>query len=107
MKLAALVLITYASFYSNYFNGRPTASGELLNTQRLTAAHPTLPFGTRVRVTNIANNKSVVVTITDRGPFVKGRGLDLTPLAFSQIANKNKGVVKVKVEVLTTSRDII
>ncbi len=67
-----------ASIYS-YEAGNQTASGEKLNAEALTAAHKTLPFGTKVRVTNKSNGKTVVVTINDRGPFIRGRIIDLTP----------------------------
>jgi rare lipoprotein A len=73
-----------ASVYS-YETGSGTASGERLNPQGLTAAHRTLPFGTRVRVTNNRNGRSVVVRINDRGPFKRGRIIDLTPAAASQL----------------------
>src|SRR5689334_8314435 len=66
---------------SYYFEAQPTASGERFNPNELTAAHKTLPFGTRVRVTNRHNGKSVVVRINDRGPFVKGRVIDLSRAA--------------------------
>ena len=89
-----------ASFYGEKWNGRFTASGQKFNTEHLTAAHKTLPFGTRVRVTNLSNNKSVVVTINDRGPFVKGRVIDLSKAAFREIENISKGVTKVKLEIL-------
>jgi rare lipoprotein A len=68
-----------ASVYSTREQGSKTASGRPLNDGALTAAHKSLPFGTRVRVTNKRNGRSVVVTITDRGPFVRGRIIDLTP----------------------------
>jgi rare lipoprotein A len=66
---------------SSYGEGLQTASGERFNAGELTAAHRTLPFGTRVRVTNHSNGRSVVVTINDRGPFVRGRIIDVTPAA--------------------------
>jgi rare lipoprotein A len=69
-----------ASIYSND-SGSGTASGEKLNAEALTAAHRTLPFGTKVRVTNKSNGRSVIVTINDRGPFVRGRVIDVTPAA--------------------------
>ena len=72
-----------------------------MNPNAYTAAHKTLPFGTRVRVTNAANGKSVVVVIRDRGPFVAGRCLDLTPAAFGAIASLSSGVITVKYEVLS------
>ncbi|MFO7605252.1 MAG: septal ring lytic transglycosylase RlpA family protein, partial [Desulfurivibrionaceae bacterium] len=66
-----------------------------------TAAHRTLPFGTRVRVINIKNGKSVTVTVTDRGPYVKGRIIDLTRAAFSKIGDLDRGTVKVRIEVIS------
>ena len=68
-----------------------------------TAAHKTLPFGTVVRVINTANNKSVDVKINDRGPFVRGRVIDLSQKAFEQIGNTNQGVVPVRIEILDDS----
>ncbi len=82
------------------FQFRKTASGERFNQLARTAAHKRLPFGTKVRVTNRANGKSVVVKINDRGPFVKGRVIDLTSSAFSKIAKKRTGVVDVKLQVI-------
>jgi len=70
-----------ASWYGQEFAGRTTANGEIFDPLLLTAAHRTLPFGTRVRVTNLANGRRVVVRINDRGPFKKGRVIDLTPAA--------------------------
>lgn len=89
-----------ASWYGPGFAGKPTASGEPFNPRALTAAHKTLKFGTRVRVTNVENGKSVVVRINDRFPGTKGRVIDLSEAAFEQIAPKARGVAKVKVEVL-------
>ncbi len=83
-----------ASFYGEEWNGRKTANGEIFNTYKLTAAHKSLPFGTKVKVVNKTNGKSVVVRINDRGPFVKGRTLDLSKKAFQSIASINKGVLK-------------
>ena len=91
-----------ASYYHDKFNGRKTASGAIFSNQQLTSAHPSLPFGTQLKVTNRANGKSVIVTVTDRGPFVKGRELDLTKRAFMEITdNKNKGVLQVDVVLLS------
>ena len=67
-----------ASFYGGKWHGRKTANGEIFDTYKLTAAHKTLPFGTRVRVTNLSNGKSVVVRINNRGPYSKGRIIDLS-----------------------------
>ncbi len=83
-----------------YASGTTTASGERFNPEAMTAAHKTWRFGTRVKVTNLANNKSVTVRINDRGPFVEGRCLDLTRGAFRKIASLGTGVVKVKYQTL-------
>ena len=81
-----------ASFYTD----TATASGIPFSAGALTAAHKTLPFGTKIRVTNVANGQTVVVTITDRGPYVGGRCLDLTPAAFNAIGNTSSGVMTVR-----------
>lgn len=86
-----------ASFYDE---GQMTANGETFNPDALTAAHKTLPFNTRVRVTNPANGKSVVVRINDRGPYIDGRCLDLSRAAFAAIAATSLGEVTVRYEVL-------
>ena len=86
---------------SYYGDGQRTANGEPFDPNAFTAAHKTLPFNTRVRVTNPKNGKSVVVRITDRGPFVNGRCLDLTTAAFAAIASLNSGVITAKYEVLS------
>ena len=91
----------HASYYHNKFNGRRTASGTKFDNTKYTAAHRKFPFGTRLKVTNEANKKSVIVTVTDRGPFSKGREIDLTRQAFMDIAaNKNAGNLKVTIEVI-------
>lgn len=90
-----------ASYYHNKFNGRKTASGERFSNNKLTAAHRKLTFGTKVRVTNLVNDKSVIVLINDRGPFTRGREIDLSKRAFMDITdNKNHGVLSVKIEIL-------
>jgi rare lipoprotein A len=89
-----------ASYYAKNFHHRKTASGEPLDNHAMTAAHKTLPFGTKVVVKNLNNGKSVTVRINDRGPFVKGRIIDLTRTAFSQIASLSKGVAKVEIRVV-------
>jgi len=91
----------HASYYADKFHGRRTASGRLYNKTKLTAAHKSLPFGTVVRVTNEASGKSVVVEITDRGPFVRGREIDLSRKAFYTIASSSgMGYIKVTLEIL-------
>jgi len=89
-----------ASYYAMKFQSKKTASGELYDSAKKTAAHKKLPFGTKVRVTNIKNSKSVIVIINDRGPFVKGRIVDLSSSAFCRIANLGAGVIEVKIEVI-------
>jgi rare lipoprotein A len=87
-----------ASYYSDKLDGNKTANGEIFRQNKLTAAHKTLPFGTEVKVTNLANHKSVIVRINDRGPFVSGRIIDLSKAAAKQIDMVNAGVIKVRIE---------
>lgn len=89
-----------ASYYAMKYQFRTTASGERYSHFSNTAAHRTLPFGTRVQVTNVANNKSVVVKINDRGPFIDGRVIDLSRSAFSEISDLDVGVIEVTTEVI-------
>jgi rare lipoprotein A len=86
-----------ASFYSE---DRETASGETFNRYELNAAHPSLPFGTRVRVTNVGNGRSVTVRVNDRGPFSRGRIIDVTSAAAEALGMVNAGVVKVTLDVV-------
>jgi rare lipoprotein A (peptidoglycan hydrolase) len=90
-----------ASWYGKQFNHRRTASGIRFNTNAMMAAHRTLPFGTRVRVTNLTNKRSCVVEITDRGPYAHGRVIDLSYAAASRIGMDRTGTAKVKIEVLS------
>ncbi|MEO6069767.1 MAG: septal ring lytic transglycosylase RlpA family protein [Chitinophagaceae bacterium] len=85
-----------ASFYADKFNGRKTANGERFSNHKKTAAHKTLPFGTKVKVTNIKNGKSVKVRINDRGPFVAGRSIDLSKKAARKIGMIKDGVGNVQ-----------
>lgn len=89
-----------ASFYADKFEGRSTASGEKYKHNKLTGAHKTLPFGTKVKVTNIANNQSVEVVINDRGPYVDGRIIDLSRSAAEKLGFINIGLADVKLEVV-------
>jgi len=89
-----------ASYYGGKFHGRKTASGERFNQEALTAAHKTLPLGTQVRVTNLRNGESVNVKINDRGPYHKGRVIDLSKGAARELRMINSGTAKVKVEVI-------
>jgi rare lipoprotein A len=90
----------YASWYGWKFHGRLTASGEIFDMGKLTAAHPTLPFGTILRVTNTANNESVEVKVNDRGPFVEGRIIDLSKAAADAIGMSGSGVAWVRLELM-------
>lgn len=94
------VKTSYASYYHDKFNGRKTASGQIFSNSKLTAAHRTLPFGTKVKVTNLRNGESVVVTINDRGPFHSSRALDLSKAAFDEIGNLSKGTMPIEYQIL-------
>lgn len=89
-----------ASWYGPGFHGKETASGETYNQWDLTAAHATLPFGTRVLVTNLDTNKSIVVRVNDRGPWVKGRIIDLSRRAAQEIGLLDSGIGRVRLDVL-------
>lgn len=86
-----------ASYYADKFEGHRTASGSTFHQNSLTAAHRTLPFGTKVKVTNVANGRSVKVRITDRGPFAEGRVIDLSKKAAKKIGMLSTGVAVVEV----------
>ncbi|HOV62517.1 MAG TPA: septal ring lytic transglycosylase RlpA family protein [Spirochaetia bacterium] len=88
----------YASWYGGKFHGRKTANGEIFDSNEFTAAHRTLPFGTLVKVTNLANGLSVIVRINDRGPFVEGRIIDLSRAAAAKIGMAGSGVAHVRIE---------
>lgn len=92
----------HASYYADKFSGKRTSSGQKFDNNKYTAAHRKFPFGTKLKITNEANGKSVVVEVIDRGPFSRGREIDLTKKAFQEIAsNKNSGAIIVKIEVAT------
>lgn len=99
MLLAGTIVI--ASYYGSAFHGRKTASGEIFNMYAMTAAHLTFPFGTMLKVTNMKNKKSVVVRVSDRGPYIEGRSLDLSIMAAYHLDMLKDGVVPVKIEVLS------
>lgn len=90
----------YASYYARAHDGLRTASGERYDMDEMTAAHPTLPFGTRVRVTNLENGRHAVVRINDRGPFRKGRVIDVSYAAARKLGLVRSGVAKVRLQVL-------
>jgi rare lipoprotein A len=104
MPLSAIE-IGFASWYGGKFQGRPTASGEPFDSNKLTAAHKSLPFGTIVRVTNLENNLMVEVRINDRGPFVEGRIIDLSRAAAYAIGITGKGIALVKLETIENRAD--
>jgi len=92
------------SWYGERFHERPTASGELFDVNAMTMAHPTLPFGTRVKVTNLRNGRSVVLRVNDRGPFVGQRIADLSQAAASYLGMLRRGIAHARLEVLHDSR---
>ncbi|MCW3807787.1 septal ring lytic transglycosylase RlpA family protein [Plebeiibacterium marinum] len=94
-----------ASYYADKFEGKKTASGQVYKHELKTAAHRTFPFGTKVKVTNVANGKNVVVTINDRGPFVKGRIIDLSKSAASQLDGVRAGIIEVEIVVLKEEKE--
>lgn len=94
------VEVGMASWYGKKFHGKHTASGEIFNMYKFTAAHRILPFGTLVRVKNLENGKEVVVRINDRGPLKRGRIIDLSYAAAKKIGMIQKGLVKVRIEVI-------
>ncbi|GHA65616.1 septal ring lytic transglycosylase RlpA family protein [Pontibacter akesuensis] len=95
-----------ASWYGSRYHGRKTSSGELYNKYEMTAAHKTLPFGTRVKVTNLDNNESVIVRINDRGPFVGDRIIDVSEAAARELEFHSQGIGRVKIEVLREGAEL-
>ena len=89
-----------ASYYADKFEGRSTASGEVYRASEMTAAHRTLPFGTQVKVTNLANRKSVIVRINDRGPHIKKRIIDVSKSAAEALGFIDEGITEVTLEIL-------
>ena len=94
-----------ASWYGYPYHGQMSAGGEVYNMEKMTAAHPTLPFGTWVRVMNLRNEKSVDVRITDRGPFVEGRIIDLSKAAARSVDMLDYGTARVRVELISGPHD--
>ncbi len=99
-KRVRQTLVTRASWYGPGFARQRTASGGVFDPKDLTGAHPTLPFGTQVRVRNLVNGRSVVIRITDRGPYVPNRGIDLSWEAARRLRMVRHGVVPVELELL-------
>ena len=94
------VQIGIASYYGKKFHRKLTANGQKFNMYKVSAAHKTLPLGTRIRVTNLKNGRSLTMTIIDRGPFVKGRILDVSYKAAKKLSFVNEGTTKVRIDVL-------
>jgi rare lipoprotein A len=103
--LAQFTQTGMASYYAGDFHGKRTACGERYNMNELTAAHPSLPFHTKVKVTNLSNKKSVIVRINDRGPHTKKRVIDLSKAAAKKIGLIQAGVTKVKIEVIEPNQE--
>jgi rare lipoprotein A len=89
-----------ASYYSSKYNHRRTASGERFNNGAMTAAHRTYPFGTKLRLTNVSNNRSATVRVNDRGPFVDGREISVTQRAAQKLGFVHQGLTQVRIEQL-------
>lgn len=89
-----------ASWYAPALSGRPTASGEIYDPAAMTAAHPELPFGSEIEVTNLRNGRSVVVAVNDRGPFTGGRILDVSEAAARRLGFHRAGIARVSIEVV-------
>lgn len=104
-KTEHFVQVGLACYYANKHHGRKTASGEVYDKNKFTAAHRTLPFGTYVKVTRPDNRKSVVVKINDRGPFTKGTIIDLSYAAAKELDMIKKGIAKVRIEVIEKPRE--
>ena len=91
---------TTVSYYADRFSSKPTSSGEIYRHSRLTASNKTLAFGTRVEIVNVKNEKSVIITVNDRGPLNPSREFDLSQAAFKKITTLNEGIAKVKYRIL-------
>ncbi|MBF8456166.1 septal ring lytic transglycosylase RlpA family protein [Kaistella sp. G5-32] len=91
---------TTVTYYADKFEGQKTSSGEIYQHSKMTAAHKSLAFGTKVEIINTENSKKVIVTVNDRGPLKAGRAFDLSQGAFKKIGNLNDGILKVKYRVL-------
>jgi len=91
---------SFASYYHDKFNGRKTASGEIFDNSKFTAANMKLPFGTQVKITNLRNGESVIVRVNDRGPFHSSRAFDLSKAAFDEIGSLDRGVMPIEYEII-------
>jgi rare lipoprotein A len=100
VRVASSAEVGVASYYAHRYHGRPTASGEVFDLHQLTAAHPRYAFGTRVKVTHLGNNRSIIVRINDRGPFIQGRVIDLSLAAAEELQMVQGGLAQVKLEIV-------
>ena len=101
--------IGISSYYGggDGYHGKRTANGEIFDENKLTCAHKTLPFGTKVKVTNLRNNKTLILRVNDRGPFIKGRIIDVSKDASIKLEFYNQGSTKVKIEIVDDNADIV
>jgi rare lipoprotein A len=97
-SIAKLPVEGVASYYADQFHGRTTANGEIFDMNALTCAHPSLPFGTLLKITNLGNDKTVIVRVNDRGPYVDAREIDLSLAAATQLGMISEGISPVKIE---------
>lgn len=93
-----------ASYYHDKFHGRKTANGEIFDQGKMTCAHKTLPFGTVLEVTNVDNDSTVTVVVNDRGPFIKGREIDLSKAAAKKLGFIDKGIQKVEIKIIKNGK---
>ncbi len=105
MLVSPTIVDGVASYYGREHHGKKTANGEIFDMNKLTAAHRSLPFGSQVKVTNLSNQRSVIVRINDRGPYYQGRIIDLSQAAAERLEMVQAGITKVKLEVLEAKRD--
>jgi len=96
---AGTIEVGYASWYGPGFHGRRAANGEIFDQSKLTAAHPALPMGTRIKVTNVENGREVTLRVNDRGPYVKGRIVDVSRAAARLLGFARKGLALVRIEI--------
>ena len=103
LKRTPFYRVGVASWYGDYFHGRTTANMEIYDKNLFTAAHKSLPLGTFLLITNLTNNKQVVVRVNDRGPYIPGREVDLSEAAAKAIGSHHKGITKIKYEILVSA----
>jgi rare lipoprotein A len=106
VKRARPYQVGTASWYGSYFDGKETASGEPFDMYDLTAAHPTLPLGTMVKVTNLRNGRAVVVRVNDRGPVVEGRIIDLSYQAARELHLEHQGIQTVRLDIVSEPQTV-